>query len=142
MESIQISDEVLKYENVINNVLKEELKKLHEQWEVKSLEMAEWIQLKEFLQCVKEKNIKCFKTKLDIGGNILAHAVVPNTEQVLINIGAGIWIDLGIDEAIPVVETRIKISQKQLNIIDEASFDVRATIRTILCGLQELQKIK
>lgn len=132
----------MKFESYINDVLKEDLKKIHAAWERKTADSCEWVKLKTMIQTMQESKMSSFKAKMDIGANIYAQVCVPDTSNIIINLGAGVFVEFTLEEALQIIETRINILKKELDVINDASCDVKARIKLVLHGIQELENIK
>ncbi|KAL0269872.1 UNVERIFIED_CONTAM: hypothetical protein PYX00_007461 [Menopon gallinae] len=143
LDNAEIKEKVLKYEAFVNDVLREDLKHVHQQLEKKNSELAEWVQLKTMLSTLEENNlVNGFKTKMDIGTNVYAQAEVTDSSVVFINIGCNVYVEYNIKEALRFIERHISLLQKQVTIIRSSSADIKARIKLVLHGIQELSNIK
>lgn len=142
LDNAEINQKVLRYETFINDTLKEDLKVVHQQLERKNSELAEWVQLKTMLSTLLENDlVNGFKTKMDIGTNVYVQAEVTDSSVVLINIGCNIYVEYNIKEAIRFVERHINLLQQQVTIIRNSSADIKARIKLVLHGIQELSNL-
>lgn len=139
---LEVQEKVLQFEGFINNVLKEDLKQIHNRWEAVTSEIAEWQQLKTMIQTMHENDMSSFKGKMDIGINIYAQVFVPDTSKIIIDIGAGVFMEFTLEEALRFIESRISRSEKHLAGINDAACSVKARIKLVLHGIQELEQIK
>lgn len=143
MPSAEIKEKVLRYESFINDVLKEDLKEILGQLDARNTEIAEWVQLKTVLTCLKESEMTDgFKTKMDIGTNVYVQVNVPDASKILINIGSGIFVEYTIEEALKFIEKKINLLNKQTEILKTNSSKIKARIKLVLHGIQELSNIK
>nr|XP_018900003.1 PREDICTED: protein UXT homolog [Bemisia tabaci] len=144
MTSPLIPQKVLKFESFINDVLKEELKEVHERIDYLNQELADFSQLKSFIESVAENNLheEPLKSKVDVGCNIYLQAVVSNPSQIYIDVGLGLKVLFTHSEALQFIRKRTKILKDQHQILQNRSAQIRAHIKLVLHGIQELQNIK
>lgn len=143
MAKVYNEDKIRKYEAFVNDVLKEDLKKVHEQLEKKNSDIAEWIQLKTVLNTLKDAELADeFKTKMDIGTNIFVQVKVPDASKIFINVGFDIYVEYNIEEALKFLDKKIDLLNKEVDIIRNRSAEIKARIKLVLHGIQELSNIK
>ncbi|XP_055382955.1 protein UXT homolog [Condylostylus longicornis] len=128
-------------EEFINNYLKEDLKELEYHLNLRNNEIMEFLQLKNTIETIKEHLRYGFKTQMDIGGNIFMEAKIDDPQRILVNIGKDIFMDFSLDEAIKYVEFRIRILNKEVDVIREESIKKRADIKLAVICLGEKQNL-
>lgn len=139
----EINEKVLRYEAFINDVLKEDLKEVHSQADKKNTEISEWIQLKTILNTLNENEmINGFKTKMDIGTNVYVQVNIPDASKILINVGFGIYVEYTINEALKLIEKRVSLLNREIEILKKNSAHIKARIKLVLHGIQELSNLK
>lgn len=139
-----IPDKVLRYEEFINDCLKEDLKKVHEELNGVTSELAEYIQLKNIIQTFIDTDIinEGLKSKVDIGLNFYMQAHVQDMSKIYINIGCGHFVEFSLSEALLFIEKRLNLLNKTCEILKKRSSETKAHIKLVLHGIQELQNIK
>lgn len=143
-EDINIPEKILRYEQFVNDVLKEKLKIIHSTSDRILSDLSEYIQLKNTIEtimeldCLQEK----FKTQVDIGCNFYMTGQVTDPSKICINVGLNHYVEFTLTEAVKVVEKRIGLLNEQLKILQEHSANTKAHIKLVLNGIQELQKFK
>lgn len=143
MENVEINEKILRYESFINDVLKEDLKLIHGQLEKKNTDIAEWVQLKTVLITLNENDMMDgFKTKMDIGTNVFAQVNVADASKILVNVGCNLYVEFTIKEALKFTEQTIEYLNKQIKILRTTSAEIKARIKLVLHGIQELSNIK
>ncbi|KAL1137598.1 hypothetical protein AAG570_009294 [Ranatra chinensis] len=141
--ALQIPEKVLKYETFLNDVLKEELGRTHTKTDELNNELAEYEQLKVFIELIKDGKLgTTMKTQMDIGCNFYLQANIEDTSKILLGVGLGYFVEIPLDEALLVIDKRTTFLIKQLEIYRKRSADIKAHIKLVLLGLQELQKFK
>lgn len=140
----KIPEKVLKYEEFINNCLKEDLKKVHFELDGLISELSEYIQLKNTIQTFMDTELvkEGLKTQVDIGCNFYIQAHVPDLSKILINVGCGHFVEFNLNEALLFIDTRVSYLNKRIDILKKQSSNTKAHIKLVLHGIQELQKIK
>ncbi|CAG4984686.1 unnamed protein product [Colias eurytheme] len=144
MSTLNIDETVLKYENLINDVLKEDLRILHLKLQQINAEISDLIQQKHSLKVITDKSVHPdgFKTQVNLGCNFFMEASVPDTSRLLMNIGLNVFLEFSLEEANKYLDARIKVfEQKSEEIISKAA-KTKAHIKLMLFGLNELQDKK
>ncbi|CAK1552333.1 unnamed protein product [Leptosia nina] len=135
---------ITKYENFINDVLKEDLRVLHLKLEKINAELADLIQQKHALRVVTDKSVHPdgFKTQVNIGCNFFMEASVSDTSQMLINIGLDHYLEFSLEEANKYLDARIKVFEQHSQQLIQKAAEIKAHIKMMLLGINELQEKK
>ncbi|VVC90996.1 protein UXT homolog [Leptidea sinapis] len=144
MTTDRIDETVAKYENFINDVLKEDLRLLHIKLQQVNAEVADLIQQKHTLKVVCDKKVHPdgFKTQVNIGCNFFMEAAVPDTSSLLMNIGLNHYLEFNLEEANKYLDVRIKAFEKASEEICNKAAETKAHIKLMLFGINELQNKK
>jgi len=142
MENVILPEKVLQYEKFVDEVLREDLKKVLDQRDVVHGDIAEYLQLKNTIQMIQETNDgKAMKTKVDLGCNFYCQAKVEDTSMIYVQVGLGFFVELTLSEAIQFID---KKTERLSAVSDELSRDaaaIKARIKFVLEGLREIQGI-
>ncbi|XP_038206599.1 protein UXT homolog [Zerene cesonia] len=144
MSTLNIDETVLKYENFINDVLREDLRILHLKLQQINAEISDLIQQKHSLKVITDKKIHPdgFKTQVNLGCNFFMEASVTDTSHLLMNIGLNHFLEFSLEEANKYLDARIKVfEQKAEELICKAA-ETKAHIKLMLFGINELQEKK
>ncbi|XP_075982753.1 uxt prefoldin-like subunit [Anticarsia gemmatalis] len=141
MAKSNIEETIQKYENFINDVLKQDLHKLELRLQQVNAEISDLIQQKHTLKVVTDKSIHPdgFKTQVDVGCNFFMEASVANTSTLLLNIGLNHYLEFTIDEANKYLDVRIKAFEKRAEELHLKAAETKAHIKLMLFGIGELQ---
>ena len=149
LESDYISPKVQKYETFLNEKLKTDLKATHEARDKLYQEMVEYVQLKQLIDSLRKqeqnttnpskKNI--LKTKMDLGCNFYAQAVVPDCSRIYVCVGYGYFLEMTLDEAYEFVEKKIKLLTHKSQMYHKDSAKIKAHIRLVMEALREMQNL-
>ena len=66
-------------------------------------------------------------------------ALVNKIEPIILNIGLNVYLELEIDEALKFLEMKVKILNKESDVIREQSLKVRTEIKILLMYLADKQ---
>lgn len=140
MPKSELAASILKFENFINNVLKEELKCIEKRLEEINAELSDLIQQRHTLKVITDKNIhpNGFKTQVNLGCNFFMEAAVSNTELLLMNIGLNNYLELSVQEALVYLDLRIKAYEKMGEELRGKAAETKAHINMMLFGLSKL----
>ncbi|KAJ0173774.1 hypothetical protein K1T71_010923 [Dendrolimus kikuchii] len=141
MSNININETVLKYDNFINNVLKEDLKRVEVRLQEINTEISDLVQQRHTLKVITDKNLhpNGFKTQVNLGCNFFMEAAVTNTEVLLLNIGLNHYVEFTVEEAMKYLDLRIKAYEKKGEELRDKAAKTKAHIKLMLFGISELQ---
>ncbi|XP_043510806.1 protein UXT homolog [Frieseomelitta varia] len=141
MMNPDIQKKILKFETFVNDVLKEDLAQLEQKLDAKNADIAEFLQLKAMITTFKNNGLdkSGFKTQVDIGQNFFIEAQVSDASTILLDIGLGHYMELSIDEAVAVINVRVKLLEQQIKHFRKEIARTNAHIKLILLGIRELQ---
>lgn len=136
-----INKKILKFETFINEVLKEDLAKLEKKIDAKNADVAEFLQLKSTITTLQNNGFdkSGFKTQVDVGQNFFIEAHIPDASTILLDIGLGHYVELSLNDAIAVINVRIKLLEQQIAHLRKEVARTNAHIKLILLGIRELQ---
>ncbi|XP_063895926.1 protein UXT homolog [Helicoverpa armigera] len=141
MSNPNIEETILKYENFINDVLKEDLRNLELRLQQVNAEIADLIQQKHTLKVITDKEIhpNGFKTQVNLGCNFFMEASVVDTSKMLMNIGLNHHLEFTVDEANKYLDVRIKAFESKAKELQMKAAETKAHIKLMLFGIGELQ---
>lgn len=141
---LQIQQKILQFETFVNDVLKADLAKLAEKLDAKNTDVTEFLQLKSVITTFQNTNVEKtgFKTKVDIGNNFYIQAHIPDASKILLDVGLGHYVEFDLDEALIVINVRIKLLEKQIAHLRKVIARTNAHIKLILIAIRDLQGIK
>lgn len=132
---------VLKYEHFINNVLKEDLRKLELRLQEINAEISDLVQQQHCLKVLTDKNQhpNGFKTQVNIGCNFFMEASVTDTSKLLMSIGLNYYLELTLEEAYKYLDARIKAFEQKSEELCTKAAETKAHIKFMLFGIGELE---
>ncbi|CAD5115928.1 DgyrCDS4858 [Dimorphilus gyrociliatus] len=136
------SKKVLEYEHFLNNKLREDLRVTLENRNKILFDIAEYLELKTFVEKLLINNDEKITTKLDLGCNFYAQAVVKDTKKIFISIGFGFFLEMTPEEALKFIDEKCTYLNEQSDLLSKQCISIKARIKLVLEGLRELQNIK
>ncbi|XP_013147726.1 PREDICTED: protein UXT [Papilio polytes] len=135
---------IVRYENFINNVLKESLRVQDQQLHKINEEITALIQEKHTLKVITDQKLHPdgFKTKLNIGCNFFMEASVPDTSKLLMHIGLKHYLEFTANEANTYLDARIKVYEDKAEEIKKKIYMTKAHIKLMLFGIGQLTNMK
>lgn len=139
-----IQEKILKFETFINEVLKEDLAKFQKKLDVKIEDFAEFLQLKTMITTIQNNKFDQdgFKTQVDVGQNFFIEAHIPDASIILLDIGLGHYVEFSLNDALALINLRMKLLEQQITHIRKQVAKTNAHIKLLLVGMRELQGIK
>lgn len=136
-----LPEKVKKYEDFINNNLKEDLQQVHEQRDKLYSVIADYLQLKNTIDRIKIFNGGKMKTQVDLGCNFYCQAEVMDTRMILVAVGYGFFVEFTLDEAMAFIDKKVEHLTRQAEALTKDSAKIKAHIKVALQGLSELQML-
>ncbi|XP_031847988.1 uxt prefoldin-like subunit [Nomia melanderi] len=139
-----IQQKILKFETFVNDVLKEDLAKIEKKLDFKNAEVTEFLQLKSIITAIQSNGFdeSGFKTQVNVGQNFFIEAHVPDASMILLDVGLGNFVEFTLQDALAVINVRIKLLQQQIAHFRKEAAKTQAHIKLILLGIRELQGFK
>lgn len=129
-----------KLEEFINDHLREDLKVYEAHLNHINSEIMEYNQLRHTTDTINNHLKDGFKTKVDIGGNFFVQAKVDDTDRILVNVGLNHFVEFRLDEAIKFCDFKVRVLNKEADVIREESLKCRANIKLALMCIGEQNK--
>ncbi|CAH2226419.1 jg7672 [Pararge aegeria aegeria] len=144
MPEVNIDSTIGKYEQYIENVLKEDLRILYLKLQKINAELTDLIQQKHALKVIVDKSVhpNGIKTQVNIGCNFFMEASVADTSKLLMNIGLNHYLEFSTDEAFKYLDARIKVFEQKSEEICNKAVETKAHIKLMLIGIGELENQK
>ncbi|CAG0909093.1 unnamed protein product [Cyprideis torosa] len=144
-KKLNVNAKVKKFEAHINDVLKVELKRVTEERN-RAVELSnEYGRLKTFLETVSSEVLpenKPLESRVDLGRNFFAQAVISEPHSVYMRIGYGFHLEMTLDEALRFIrDKREPLLKKQVEFWNQRAAEIKGDIKFMTEALRELQGI-
>ncbi|XP_022818099.1 protein UXT [Spodoptera litura] len=141
MSTPNIEETIFKYETFINDVLREDLRRVQIKLEKTNAEISDLIQEKHTIRVVTDKKMhpNGFKTQVNIGCNFFMEAAVRDTSKLLMNIGLNNYLEFTLEEANKYLDVRIKAFEELATALQNKAAKIKAHIKMMLIGIGQLQ---
>ncbi|KAL5274421.1 hypothetical protein ACFFRR_000890 [Megaselia abdita] len=128
-------------ESFINDYLKEDLKELENHLNLRNQEIMEFLQLKNTIAVIQSDLNNGFKAQMNVGNNMFMEAKVEDPKTILVLIGKGIYMDFTLEEALTFINFKIRVLEKEAEVLREESIKKKADIKLGLLCLLEKTKL-
>jgi len=139
-----ISAKVLQYETFLNDTLRADLRRTLELRDKIYEEQAEFLALRNSINAIKLAELKDgepMKTKVDLGCNFYCQARISDPSKIYVSVGLGFFVELTLEEALKFIDKKDKELESEASKLTTDSCKLKANIKLVLGGLQELQKL-
>lgn len=136
------AEKVESYEAFLNERLKTDLKKVMDLRDSVNSEIAEYMQLRNVIERIKESNSAkgdTLRTMVDLGANFFCQARVSNPDRIFVCLGYGFYVELTLDEALSFIDKRVVLLSSRVEELTKDVSEISARIRIVVEGLRELQ---
>ena len=130
------------YEAFLNERLKTDLKKVMDLRDNVNSEVAEYLQLRNVIERIKESDSAkkdTLRTMVDLGANFFCQARVTNPNKIFVCIGYGFYVELSLDEALSFIDKRVALLNSRVQELTKDVSEISARVRIVVEGLRELQ---
>ena len=130
------------YEAFLNERLKTDLKKVMDLRDNVNSEVAEYLQLRNVIERIKESDsakMDTLRTMVDLGANFFCQARVTNPNKIFVCIGYGFYVELSLDEALSFIDKRVALLNSRVQELTQDVSEISARVRIVVEGLRELQ---
>ncbi|XP_050686295.1 protein UXT-like [Eriocheir sinensis] len=135
-------EKIEKYEQLLNNVLRENLRIVLEERDKLYEDIAAHSQLKQTINCIIEApNSEGLRTQVDLGSNFYVQAHVPDPSRIYVNIGLGFHLELTLQEALSFIDKKLAILNEKVAESTKKSAKIKGQIRFVYEGIRELQQL-
>ncbi|KAG8229886.1 hypothetical protein J437_LFUL009750 [Ladona fulva] len=127
----------------INDVLKEDLKKVYATREAIHEKIRDYVLLKDTIQNVIDGKFSGdgLKTKIDIGCNFYVQGQTTDSSTVYVHVGYGFFLEFPLPEAIIFVEKRISYFTEMAKKETKNCASIKAYIKLLEESLPHVQKV-
>lgn len=141
MPDPKVEETIFKYETFINDVLREDLRRVQIRLEKINTETSDLIQEKHTIKVITDKKMHPdgFKTQVNIGCNFFMEAAVRDTSTLLMNLGLNTYLEFTLEEANKYLDVRIKAFEEMATALQDKAAKIRAHIKMMLIGIGQLQ---
>ena len=134
-----VTEKIQKYEEFVNEVLKNDLKYVLQQRDSVYEEISEYTKLQTYIDRVHPITKRPIKSKVNIGCEYFMQAEVKNTDYIFVDVGLGLHVQCTFEEATRVVKKRIDQLTLKAEKMTDKSCDIKSRIKLIVQALAELQ---
>ena len=139
-----IASKVAQYETFLNETLRTDLKNTLTLRDKIYQEQAEYLALRNSINAIKLADLvtgEPLKTKVDLGCNFYCQARVADPTKIFVSVGLGFFLELSLDEALEFIKKKDKELSKEAIKLTNDCAKLKANIKLVIGGLQELQQI-
>lgn len=140
-----LEEKVKKYEEFVNDKLRKDLETVRKNQEEVNTKIAEYLQLKSFIENVKSSDVsrsgRELKTQVDLGCNFYCQARITDPSKILVSVGYGFYVEFTLDEALKFVEKKCSQLTTYSSKLGQDSARIKANIKLVMEGLRELQDL-
>ncbi|KAJ1672782.1 hypothetical protein EV182_006512, partial [Spiromyces aspiralis] len=120
-----------KYESFIHEKLQPDLNHILEVRDKAYDRISTYLKLKAHIEAIRKNGLKELKTRVDLGSNFYAKALIPDTTYIYVNVGFGFHLQLTLDEADKFIDKKRESLERQALVekYTEDANQIRAQIK-------------
>lgn len=134
------SEKVIAFEELVNNRLRQDLADLSRQVDTICQTIADYLKVKSTLKIFK-KNPREVRVQTNLGCNFYAQCHIEDASQIYLCIGQDYFLNMGLDEALRMIDFKEKQWTKQLDILQERASKIKAYIKLALEAMGRLYEV-
>lgn len=131
------------YEDYLEDRLKYDLKCIEDHLRQKSEIYQEWLEIKnvgKYWKYLQKKNCDA-NVQVEIGNGVNTFAKVKEFDRLLVDIGAGVLLEMDCEEACKYATIRMNVLRKEITHLRRMAVNVKVHIKLVLLAMYELQKV-
>ena len=147
-KNFDVNTKIIQYESFINDVLKEDLKRVLAKRDDIYSKIAEYLQLKRIIEQLMKQQQEGNKSKTsarvltDLGCNFYCQAELGDTSKVLVCVGLETFVEFTQSESLQFINKKVNILTKHAEKLSIDSAKIKSFIKLILTGLRDLQLLE
>lgn len=141
MSSTEIEAKIKNYENYVEDRLKYDLKCIEDLLSKKTERYQEWQDVKNTVKhwkYLREKD-RDAELQIEVGDGVGAFAEVTEFNALLIDLGAGVLLEMDCEEADKYADIRLNVLKKEIAHLRQMAVNVKVHIKLVLLAVYELQ---
>lgn len=143
MSRSEIELKIKTYEDYLEDRLKSDLKCIENHLKQKSETYQEWQEIKsvgKYWKHLRKKNCDA-NVQVEVGNGVNVFAKVTEFDRLLVDIGAGILLEMDCEEACKYATIRMNVLRKEITHLRQMAVNVKVHIKLVLLAMYELQKV-
>lgn len=132
------ADAITGYEELLNERLKVELERVHDQRDRLHEQIAHTLELRNNVQLVLDQKQTSLKTMVNLGSDFYVQAHVPDTSYIYVSVGLGFHAQLTLDEALTFCTQREAQLNEAVETLTDRGARLKARIKLVLAAIDEL----
>nr|XP_022906469.1 protein UXT-like [Onthophagus taurus] len=138
MSSQLIQNKVKEYESFIEDVLKKDLKDIEVKLSKSVGKHGEWEELQTTIALLRRFKDRELNLLVPLDCGVSVNAETDDYNRLLVNIGAGCFLELDYDEAHKYADIRLRIVKKEIDHYRDLAAKVKAKIKITLLAIDQL----
>eukprot|EP00933_Yihiella_yeosuensis_P070009 TRINITY_DN7728_c0_g1_i1.p1 TRINITY_DN7728_c0_g1~~TRINITY_DN7728_c0_g1_i1.p1 ORF type:complete len:189 (-),score=59.81 TRINITY_DN7728_c0_g1_i1:96-629(-) len=142
VSDLAVDAKVLEYENFVEKVLKQKLKRSLEDFQ-KDFEVVEQVrELRQNIKLLLKDNITELETQVELGCQVYVKALVPDATKIFVDIGLGFHLEMPLEDADEFLEQKEEHLLKGLELKKQETARVKADIHEALHYIDLMMRVK
>ncbi|KAJ1919119.1 Translation machinery-associated protein 46 [Mycoemilia scoparia] len=130
-----------RYDSFINEKLQPDLNHVLELRDEVYNQISEYLKLKTYIETIKKNDLQTLKTKIDLGSNFYAKAIVPDTKHIYVSVGFGFHLQMTLEEADRFIDKKQASLEKLADKYTKDANEIRAKIKMVYGALMEVMQL-
>ncbi|RKP12505.1 hypothetical protein BJ684DRAFT_20962 [Piptocephalis cylindrospora] len=137
----EMRSKVQGYEDFVGERLMPDLAKTEELLQTIRAHLENVQELREKVQGLIENPSSTMETTTDLGQGFLAHASIPDTQWIYVNVGFGFHVQMSLDEAITFTHDQQALLERKEERLAKLADDIKANIQMVYNALAEILQL-
>ncbi|KAI8919652.1 Prefoldin subunit-domain-containing protein [Entophlyctis helioformis] len=137
-----VDPQVQRYESFVNDRLRKDLTDILDKRDKLYDRIAQLLQLRNQIEVMNtDKAGPELKTMMNVGSDFFIKARIPDTSKIIINVGADVFLEMPLDEAMSFTDRRVKRLEAQAEQFTEKAAEIRAHIKLVMQAIEDLMAL-
>lgn len=134
-------EKMKKFEEFVDRRLKPDLVKAITQRDKVFEQQKAFLDLKRNIENLQKNGITSLRSTVNLGSEVYAQAVVPDTRQIFVDIGMGFHVEFTWSEALEFISVKEARLARQIEEYTHLIANIKAQIKMVCEGIRELLQI-
>lgn len=137
----ELQTQLARYRAFLDDKLRADMRVALQRREEVLLSITQYKELLQTIDMMEEHGTSNMETKLDLGSQFYAQAVIPDPSRLFVDIGLGFHAELTLAEARSTIGEKLKLEADKVEVFTEKAALLQARIRVVEESIAELVQV-
>ena len=141
LSNSEVDQKIRRFEEKVDQEMRPQLNRVLKKRDEIYQEIAEYLQLKNFIEMLQTQKLKKYESKVDIGCNVFVTTEVEDTSKIMVALSKDFFVELTQEEALVYIDKKEKYLNEKTNALTKRSCEIKAHIMFVQEAIRELMGV-